>query len=129
MSYVEELYFFTFQCYLSGLLGTIQNNSDTLIELEVENFAVPHRLTNEMVDVRIIKSKFTCNAWKLLKRSVKKLKMNKEYPCDDACGDDLSNHRYAICCDSCLAWQNYHCANVKSALKSKVWFCVECETC
>ena len=84
---------------------------------------IPSASLDPHVDINIVRKYFDGDGWACLTATMKE---RRELPwfCH-SCQETLDGK--SIGCDSCLNWQHWGCAGVKTQPKTKFWYCKDCK--
>ena len=100
-------------------------NNGTLIDEEsVECLPekIPDSITDENVDVHLVRKHFTSDAWSLVEEVIK-VKEKLMWICN-VCHHDLTPS--SIVCNGCLLWYDFKCVGLSKQPKTRHWFCRNC---
>ena len=88
---------------------------------------IPAAIADENVDVCLVRSHFTHDAWLLVEDVVKAKNSNMSWTCN-VCYHDLhaDTSGPSIVCESCLKWFHFTCVGLQKQPKAKNWFCRPC---
>ena len=81
---------------------------------------------DENVYIESCKKYFTEDAWSSVQATLLMMKSNPVWYCGQCSGRIDNNTEESIVCDSCLNWNHFDCANIKTRPKCKFWFCSSC---
>lgn len=109
------------------ILNSAMKSDDLIDEDQVEcrPEKVPCSVLDEAVEISIIRSFFTNDAWMVVTDVIQRNKEVDVWICA-LCEKDLADGTAAIICDSCLLWYHCTCVYVKQMPKKKMWFCKTC---
>ena len=85
---------------------------------------IPSACLDSHVDINIIRKYFDENGWAAL---VSVFGERKQMPWYCYTCQEVLEDTNSIGCDSCLNWQHWRCAAVKSKPKPKFWYCRHCK--
>ena len=105
------------QCIKKGTLAEEE-------EVECMPERIPDSVTDENVDVCLVRKHFTCDAWLIVEQVVDQKIKNMRWVCK-SCQHDLDSGQ-SVVCDSCLLWFHFSCVGIVKYPKSKEWFCRTC---
>ena len=100
---------------------------DKLIEeehVECRPEKIPCSILDENVDICLVRSYFTNEAWMIVEDVVKRKQSFDIWFCA-TCQASLEG-RQAIICDLCLQWYHFTCVGIQTQPKKKNWFCRQC---
>ena len=97
----------------------------TEIVVETDPNLVSSACMHKNVYIHIIRQFLDEDAWQcVISTYEQKLKIGL-YTCFE-CKKSLATNEQSIMCDSCLEWNHYSCVRLRTAPKSKFWFCQTC---
>lgn len=111
----------------SKVADAVTKNSDILIneeEVEVRPEKLPDAVSDQNVDVHLIRRFFSQDAWQLVVDVTKQKNDNPVFICGH-CSHD-ADEGPSVLCDHCLSWFHMKCVGLSRAPKLKNWFCRKC---
>ena len=94
-------------------------------DVECRPDKVRYQCLHEDVNLSVIKTYFTEDAWMVVDNVTVSLEKNAEWVCE-VCQRKLSDYQ-SINCDGCLCWINLKCNGLANPPKrGKRWFCKSC---
>ena len=93
-------------------------------QVECRPEKIPNSDLDENVDVHLVHSYFTNDAWLIVKDVLKRKTKSTSWICH-SCNHDLHTQA-SIICESCLQWYHFQCVGVMAQPKKKNWFCHSC---
>ena len=93
-------------------------------QVECRPEKVPNAVLDENVDIHLVRSFFTEDAWLIVEDVLRRKQQSTVWICH-VCQHDL-HEKPSIICDACLYWYHFECVGITAQPKRKNWFCRSC---
>lgn len=84
---------------------------------------VPDAVLDENVDIHLIQTIFSCDAWLVVTNVIKQKEENPSFMCK-SCYHDL-HEQPSVVCEHCLSWYHMRCIILKQQPKARHWHCTQ----
>lgn len=105
---------------IRALNGNVLDEEDVETKVELLHCGI----LDECVDVNIVRTFFTSDAWLAVMSTVNTKRSVHQWECEE-CHSDLEECD-SILCDWCLCWYHIPCTSLKRQPKKKLWQCSHC---